>query len=78
MEVSKMSTAVATGSQSWWETMIDKTAQTGLAFLGSALGVKSGSGTSTASKTQSTLTKYAPYILGGVALVGVVLILKKR
>jgi hypothetical protein len=70
------------GSSEWWTETADKLLGMGLDVLKTALTVPK---TSTASNTKtkesvtvSNFEGYLPYILGGVAVVGIVIILAKR
>jgi len=77
-----MSDPVQLGSSEWWTTAADKLLGTGLDILKTALSVPkttTAANTKTAeSVTVTNIEKMLPYILGGIAVVGIGIILWKR
>lgn len=67
-----------TGDQKWWEELIEKTAELGLSLLQRNMSASGGGETAPAGSSPSGMTKYLPYLFGGAALIGVVLLMKNR
>ena len=76
--------AAAIGSKEWWTFNADKLIDMGLGVLKYKLegGITEPAGGSNSSNTVSTmgssLTNMLPYILGGIAIVGIGIILVRR
>ena len=76
--------AVAIGSKEWWTYNADKLIDTALGVLKSKLegGITEPGGASNTSNTVSSmgsgLSNMLPYILGGIAVVGIAVILIRR